>query len=61
MEEREVIQIALQNVEKLNKLRDEYHAHLDVCQQCERNPFNQCPKGNEIMTRGEKDVYGKSK
>lgn len=27
----------------------DFHAHLDVCQQCENNPFDLCPVGSNIL------------
>jgi hypothetical protein len=29
---------------------DDFHAHLDVCQQCEGHPFELCPIGRELLT-----------
>lgn len=28
---------------------DEFHNHLDKCQQCENNPFNLCQVGAKLM------------
>lgn len=28
---------------------DNFHAHLDVCQQCEGHPFQLCPTGHELL------------
>lgn len=28
---------------------DAYHEHLDVCEQCEQHPFNQCPEGMKLL------------
>ena len=27
----------------------EFHAHLDVCERCERQPFNLCPIGARLI------------
>jgi len=28
---------------------DKYHAHLDVCHQCQHYPFEQCPTGAALL------------
>lgn len=34
---------------------DEFHAHLDVCTQCEKNPFDLCEIGARLLREaGEK-------
>jgi len=30
---------------------DDYHEHLDECEQCREHPFNQCPTGNELLRK----------
>ena len=29
---------------------DRFHSHLDVCRQCEQQPFNLCPSGLRLLT-----------
>lgn len=29
--------------------RDNFHKHLDVCRQCEKNPFNLCEIGRKLL------------
>ena len=31
------------------KLIDKFHAHLDVCPQCEKHPFDLCPTGAKLL------------
>lgn len=26
-----------------------FHAHLDICEQCERHPFDLCPEGAKLL------------
>ena len=28
---------------------DNFHAHLDVCPQCEQHPFDLCPIGHKLL------------
>lgn len=28
---------------------DRFHAHLDACPRCERNPFDLCPQGAALI------------
>jgi hypothetical protein len=28
---------------------DRFHAHLDVCKQCEQHPFELCPVGTALL------------
>jgi hypothetical protein len=37
---------------------DRFHAHLDVCEQCEQHPFDLCPVGQKLlMDFGEKHSF----
>lgn len=27
----------------------EFHAHLDACEQCREHPFNLCPEGEKLL------------
>ncbi len=36
-------------VEKFRKAGDIFHAHLNVCPQCEKHPFDLCPVGKKIL------------
>jgi hypothetical protein len=35
----------------LRELSDRFHAHLDVCQQCSRHPFELCGIGHRLLAR----------
>jgi hypothetical protein len=30
-------------------LTDDFHAHLDTCEQCEKNPFDLCSTGDKLL------------
>lgn len=34
---------------ELLEAAEAYHAHLDVCEQCEQHPFDQCPEGARLL------------
>lgn len=33
----------------MTKRADAFHAHLDICRRCERNPFMLCPVGARLL------------
>ena len=33
-----------------NFIVDNYHKHLDECEQCRNHPFNNCPKGTRLLS-----------
>lgn len=35
--------------DKPKNARDNFHSHLDVCRQCEKNPFNLCEIGRKLL------------
>ena len=35
--------------EKVEKIGDKFHAHLDECAQCRNNPFNLCSVGHDLL------------
>lgn len=39
---------------------DEFHAHLDVCQQCRDNPFDLCPIGATLLKAAAEKPYSHS-
>jgi len=36
----------------------EFHAHLDICSQCENQPFNLCPTGAALLKEAAMDPFG---
>ena len=37
--------------ENLKKVADDFHAHLDECQQCRDNPFKLCCTGHVLLLK----------
>ena len=35
--------------------RDAFHAHLDVCRQCEQHPFDCCSEGQKLAKEAVKE------
>ena len=35
---------------------DDFHAHLDVCERCRKNPFNLCAKGAELLMKAPAEI-----
>lgn len=46
----------LKLTEKSKAAIDAYHAHLDVCAQCEEHPFDQCPEGYRLLVEAGKEM-----
>lgn len=38
-------------MDRLAKVADEFHGHLDVCKRCADQPFNLCPVGAQLLQR----------
>ena len=38
---------------------DKFHAHLDVCRQCERHPFDLCSTGAKLLKEAAQSVEEK--
>lgn len=36
-------------IEELIRFGAEFHAHLDVCRECEEHPFNLCAMGHRLL------------
>ena len=36
---------------EFKKAADDYHKHLDECEQCREHPFDQCTKGIELLQK----------
>jgi len=49
---KEALEEVEKKIEKLkgnfNSFYDEFHKHLDKCEQCEKNPWNLCSVGHEL-------------
>lgn len=42
----------------IDQLHNDFHAHLDECQQCRDEPFNLCLEGKAIMQKASEAVQG---
>jgi len=38
------------NITQINSVED-FHSHLDECEQCREHPFNLCPEGELILKK----------
>ena len=58
---KQVIDAAKQTHDSLKRVlgpsaTDQFHNHLDVCQQCANQPFNMCPVGVDLLHKAVESI-----
>jgi hypothetical protein len=56
--EKELLLKMIFSGEIMGAIYEDFHKHLDVCDQCSNNPFSLCPEGARIMQGTSDKIFG---